>query len=337
MNYNFWQKLSKPLFVLAPMANVTDAAFRRIIAKYGKPDVMFTEFVSCEGLLSAGREALLVDLQYSESERPIVAQIFGAKPDHFYQCALLLQELGFDGIDINMGCPDANIKKQGACAELMRDPTRAQKIIRATKRGAGKLPVSVKTRIGYNKIEIGDWTRALLETQPAAITFHLRTRKEMSNVPAHWDVISEAVELAHAADNSANRTLILGNGDVASLAEAQIRVDRYGIDGVMIGRGIFGNPWLFKNAHQKSSPTLPPPSAEEGGTIGVHERLEILLEHTKLFEQLLGHAKNFALMKKHYKAYVNGWPGAKELRVKLMAGNNAAEVEKIIKAKKLVS
>ena len=332
---SFWQTLKKPILALAPMANVTDAAFRRIIAKYGKPDVMFTEFVSCEGLLSAGREALLIDLQYAESERPIVAQIFGAKPDHFFHCAQLIRELGFDGIDINMGCPDANIKKQDACAELMKNPTLAQEIIHATKRGADGLPVSIKTRIGYNKIEIKDWARTLLEVQPAAITFHLRTRKEMSKVPAHWDVIADAVELAHAADSSANRTLILGNGDVSSLDEAKEKADHYGLDGVMIGRGIFGNPWLFKDLQKMQSPPFrqlaDPPSAEEGGTISIQERLDVLVEHTKLFEQLFATKKNFAIMKKHYKAYVNGFSGAKELRTELMAAASAETVEQTLK------
>ncbi len=145
MSTGFWKKLKKPIMVLAPMANVTDAAFRQIIAKYGKPDVMYTEFVACDGLMSAGQKKLLVDFMYTEAERPIVAQIFGSKPENFYKTALLIQELGFDGIDINMGCPDRNVEKQGAGACLMKNPQLAQEIIRATKRGAGKLPVSVNT------------------------------------------------------------------------------------------------------------------------------------------------------------------------------------------------
>src|SRR3989338_3729618 len=195
MNHGFWAELQKPIFALAPMADVTDAAFRRIIAKYGKPDVMWTEFVSVDGLCSIGREKLLPDFWFSEGERPIVAQIFGSDPEHFYKAAQLIQELGFDGIDINMGCPDRGINKQGAGVEHLKNPKLAQKVILETMRGAGKLPVSVKTRIGYNSIQISDWLPYLLETEPAALTLHLRTRKEMSDVPAHWEIMPRIVEI----------------------------------------------------------------------------------------------------------------------------------------------
>ncbi len=301
--------------VLAPMANVTDAAFRQVIAKYGKPDVMFTEFVSCDGLMSVGQKKLLVDFMYTEAERPIVAQIFGSKPENFYKTALLIQELGFDGIDINMGCPDRNVEKQGAGACLMKNPKLAQEIIRETKRGAGKLPVSIKTRIGYSKNSLSEWLPALLETEPAAITIHARTRKEMSLVPARWDTIADAVRIR---DEYKSETLIIGNGDVQDLADAQEKIKATGADGVMIGRGIFGNPWLFdkKTDYAKMS---------------VAEKLRVMVEHTYLFEKILVEHKNFAIMKKHYKAYVNGFDGAKELRVKLMEGaNTASDVERIV-------
>lgn len=314
----FWKKLKKPIFVLAPMANVTDAAFRRIIAKYGKPDVTWTEFVACDGLVSPGRDKLLVDFIYSESERPIVAQIFGSKPENFYKTAQLIQELGFDGIDINMGCPDRNVEKQGAGACLIKHPLLAQEIIKETKRGAGSLPVSVKTRIGYNKNTLSEWLPYLLEAEPAAITVHARTRKEMSLVPANWETVKDAVAIRNKYDNSDNKTLILGNGDVKNLAEAEARVQETGADGVMIGRGIFGNPWLFNKTVSHEN-------------ISLQERLAVMVEHTYLFEKILGEHKNFDIMKKHYKAYVNGFDGAKELRVKLMEGaKTAADVERII-------
>lgn len=218
----FWKKIKKPIFVLAPMANVTDCAFRQIIATYGKPDVLWTEFVSCDGLCSEGKENILIDLKYSEIERPIIAQIFGSKPDNFYKTALMLQELGFDGIDINMGCPDKSVSgKQGSGAALIQDPKLAQQIILETKRGAGQLPVSVKTRLGFNKNVIDTWLPNLLETEPAAITLHARTKKEMSKVPAHWDQIARAVEIRNHFDTSENRTLLLGNGDVVDLKDYQ--------------------------------------------------------------------------------------------------------------------
>ncbi|MBI2120126.1 MAG: tRNA-dihydrouridine synthase [Parcubacteria group bacterium] len=313
MSKNFWKNFKKPIFALAPMADVTDAAFRRIIAEYGKPDVMFTEFVSCDGLMSPGRERLLRDLEYTEDERPIVAQIFGSKPENFRKTAELVRELGFDGIDINMGCPEKNIQKQGSCAALIKVPELAKEIILAAKEGAGGLPVSVKTRIGYHKNEIETWLPALLETNPSAITLHARTKKEMSDVPARWDVIARAVAIR---DELKSETLILGNGDVKNLIEAKQKVAETSVDGVMIGRGIFGNPWLFSGI--ESAPTL-------------EEKFCVMLEHTRLFEELFAGVKNFAIMKKHYKAYVEGFPGAKELRVKLMAAENAGEVATLAK------
>lgn len=313
----FWKNLPKPIFALAPLANVTDAAFRRIIAKYGKPDVMFTEFTSCDGLMSAGREALLVDFIYSKTERPIVAQIFGGKPENFYQTALLIQELGFDGIDINMGCPDKNVLKQGAGGALIDRPELAQKIITETMRGAGKLPVSIKTRLGRTKNVLKDWLPKLLETGLAAVTIHARTCREMSKVPARWEEVKEAVEIR---DKNNKQTLIIGNGDVGTIAEAKQKIAATGCDGVMIGRGIFGNPWLFTDCHTDANPVVPT----------IEERLRVMVKHTKLFEQLLGQHKNFSLMKKHYKAYVHGFDGAKELRVRLMEeAADAAGVEKI--------
>jgi len=305
---NFWQALPKPLMVLAPMANVTDAAFRRIIATYGKPDVTWTEFVSADGLMSSGREVLLRDLEYSEAERPIVAQLFTGHPDKMREAAALVMKLGFDGLDINMGCPDRAVEKQGGGAALIKDRENAQKVIEAARESG--LPVSVKTRIGYNKNQIEEWIGFLLEQKLPVLTVHLRTRKEMSDVPAHWELMPQIVDLRNAISPE---TLIIGNGDVQSIAEAREKVKETGCDGVMIGRGIFGNPWFF-------SGKIPTP----------RERLAVLVEHTYLFEKLLGDIKSFAIMKKHFKAYVSGWDGAKELRMRLMEANSANEVDKII-------
>ncbi len=322
MKDTFWQELKKPIMVLAPMADVTDAAFRRIIAKYGKPDVTFTEFVSTDGLLSIGRDHLLHNLWFTDAERPIVAQIFGNNPEYFYRVALMLQELGFDGIDINMGCPERNIVKQGSCAALIQEPELAQKIILECKRGASRLPVSVKTRIGFNQIETDRWIPRLLEVEPAAITVHGRTKKEMSDVPAHWDEIAKTVKMRHS---SGSRTLIIGNGDVATIEEAHEKAHEYGVDGVMLGRAIFGNPWLFHTPN--SSLTM---GGEGDAIITVNEKLKVMLEHTVLFEQLFVNIKNFAVMKKHYKAYVSGFDDAKNLRVALMTAKSASEVAVIV-------
>src|SRR3989344_3179844 len=332
---NFWTKLKKPIMCLAPMTDVTDCAFRQIITKYGKPDILWTEFVSVDGLCSAGKEKLLIDLKYGENEHPIVAQIFGNKPEHFEKVARMLVGMGFDGIDINMGCPVKKVINQSSCSALIRTPELAQEIILATKRGAGKLPVSVKTRIGFNKIELETWIPKILEVEPAALTVHLRTVKEMSNVPAHWDLMKRIVEIRN---ETGKETLILGNGDVLNLEEAKQKVKETGCDGIMLGRAIFGNPWLF-SASSHFLPLRPSPTewdprgqkTDKSSEISIREKLQVMVEHTKLFEGILGNYKNFAIMKKHYKAYVNGFDGAKELRVKLMETDNAEKVENIVK------
>ncbi len=293
------------------MADVTDCAFRQIITKYGKPDIFWTEFVSADGLAHPdARPKLLIDLKYAPNERPIVAQIFGGKPENIKTAAALCAELGFDGIDINMGCPDRAVEKQCSGAAMIKSPELAREVIRAAKAGAPGLPISVKTRIGYNKNEIETWIPELLKEDLAALTVHLRTRKEMSNVPAHWDVMKRIVEIR---DEAKVDTLILGNGDALNLEDAAQKVQESGCDGVMLGRAIFGNPWLFS----------------EKENISLKEKLSVMIEHTKLFEKMLGEYKNFAIMKKHYKAYVNGFDGAKELRIRLMEAENAYDVEHI--------
>ncbi|MCL4403806.1 tRNA-dihydrouridine synthase [Patescibacteria group bacterium] len=311
----FWAKLKRPILALAPMANVTDAAFRRMFSELGKPDVFWTEFVSIEGLLSRGREKLLPDLWFGEDEHPIVAQVFSGKPEQFERIGPFIKELGFDGIDINMGCPDSGIERSGAGAELINDPVRAKEIVRAAKLGAGDLPVSIKTRIGYGKNEIERWVPALLEEMPAVLTVHLRTRDEMSQVPAHWDKASLIVELRNEISP---KTLIIGNGDAPDAETARRLASESGLDGVMIGRGAFGNPWLFS-----------------GRKPDLHERLERLMEHVELFERIYksdrpDRIKNFDVMKKHFKAYVAGFDEAKELRVKLMETKNAADVRRVV-------
>lgn len=295
------------------MADVTDASFRRVIAKYGKPDVMWTEFVSADGLIRAseeGKKKLMKDLIYDESERPIIAQLFSSSPEYMKQAAALCRELGFDGIDINMGCPDKGIEKQGAGAAMIKNPKRAREVLRAAMEGAEGLPVSVKTRTGYNKDELDTWLPELLAENPAVVTIHARTRKEMSKVPARWDDIKRAVAIRDALKS---QTLIFGNGDVTDIEDAKKKAAESGADGVMLGRAIFGNPWLFSN-----------------NEVSVEKRLSVLVEHCKLFEELLGDVKSFALMKKHFKSYLSGIPNCGELKEHLMTSNTASEVEKYI-------
>lgn len=351
MSLGFWKSLPRPFVALAPMADVTDPAFRRVIAAAGRPDVTWTEFVSADGLALApeiGRQKLLGDLQYSEAERPIVAQIFSSNPAHVEAAARLCAEMGFDGVDINMGCPDKSIERQGCGAAMIRTPEVALAVIAAAKRGAGAVPVSVKTRLGYGKDVLEEWLPALLSARPAAITLHARTRKEMSAVPARWGRIADAVKIRNDWSDAngipdGERTLIIGNGDVRSLEDARAKGAETGADGAMVGRAVLGNPWFFAadDPLRRFSPFFQSEdyAHKHGGQAAesqaieitpelIARRLSVLAEHIRLFGQLLPW-KNFATMKKHFKAYVSGWRGAKELRERLMAcatGEEAAAI-----------
>lgn len=312
---NFWKKLEKPIFALAPMYDVTDSVFRKIIAERSNLDVVyFTEFVSADGINHPeGRKKLEHLLWFGEKDRPIVAQLFGNNPESFKKAAQLCAELGFDGIDINTGCPEKNIVKQGAGSALIQNPELTKEIALATIEGAGEIPVSLKTRIGFNRNEIETWIPHLLEIKNlAALTVHLRTRKEMSLVDAHWDLMPEIVKMKKSLNPE---ILLLGNGDVKTVVEARQKVEETGCDGVMIGRGIFGNPWLFND---------PVPE------ISLEEKLRTMVEHTELYEKIFKGIKNFAIMKKHYKAYVMGFSGAADLRARLMETDSADEVREIV-------
>lgn len=301
------------------MADVTDAAYRSLIAAKGKPDVTWTEFVSADGLyytrekkgIPDKENPLMRDLLFTDAERPIVAQLFSANPECMAYAAKLCATLGFDGVDINMGCPDKSIEKQGCGAAMMKNPEKAREIIKAARESG--LPVSVKTRIGYNQEAIDEWIPALLEENLPALTVHLRTRKEMSNVPAHWDLMPRIVALR---DRIAPETLIIGNGDVADRADAEQKAKETSCDGVMIGRGIFGNPWVF--AGRSLEETSP------------EERLAALIEFAHAFE-LMQPAKSFHLVRKHVKAFATGFDGAAELRGKLMETASALEMEAVLK------
>ena len=323
MNCGFWEKLNKPFTILAPMANVTDWAFRQVVIECGRPAVFFTEFISADGICAVGREKFKGELYFTENERPIVAQFFSASPENMYRCAQLAQELGYDGIDINMGCPDKSVEKQGGGAALMKNPELAVKVIKETIRGAGPsaggLPISVKTRLGYNKID-HDWFKHLLDTDIVALTVHGRTRKEMSKIPAHWDEIGKIAEIARSTGSTSSPQagsgqagsgkLIIGNGDVANMEDVRQKAEQYNLDGIMIGRGIFQNPWFF-SGKEVNEPK---------------ERINLLLKHLDNFEKLWPEGKNFDVMKRFFKIYIQNWPGAKDLRTALMATKTKEEV-----------
>lgn len=295
---DFWQKLPKPFLVQAPMENVTDTVFRQIIARAGKPDVFVTEFTSTDGLMSKGKEAVSKRLLKTEVEHPLIAQIWGNDPKKYTEVAKMLVEMGFDGIDINMGCPVV----RGSCASLIKNPELAAQIIAATKEGAPHLPISVKTRLGWNKIQTEEWIGFLLRQNLDALTVHARTRSEMSKVPAHWDEFTKIIELRNTINK---RTMIIGNGDVLSYADAMKKHATYGVDGIMIGRGIFHNLWIFNKA-------LDP------ATIPVETKLKLLVEHIELFDSTWGNKKPLEILKKFYKVYVSGLSNASEIRMNLM-------------------
>ncbi|MDD5731737.1 MAG: tRNA-dihydrouridine synthase [Patescibacteria group bacterium] len=322
------QKLAKgkkPIAILAPMSGVTDFPFREILCEIGKPDVIFTEFVSTEmiyrrGAVSApdkkGGVTPPLQLQFSKKQRPIVVQFFGSRPEQFEYCAKLAVKLGFDGIDINMGCPDRKVQKQGAGSELIKNPKLAAEIIRAVKKGCGgKLPVSVKTRLGYRKKDL-EWIRFLLEQDLDALTIHGRTASQGYGGEADWEMIGEAVKLRNKMKL---KTLIIGNGDVKDLCRGAIHCAQYGTDGFMIGRQILHNPFVF--------------CRDERPFVSTEERIKVALKHIKLFEKFYDSKKDFSLMKKYLKAYLSGT----ELKKDLMEAKTIKEARKILEKKALNS
>jgi len=236
------QQLPKPFFVLAPMDDVTDTVFRQIVTDCARPDLFFTEFVNVDGLQSPGRDKLLKKLRFTAKEQPLIAQIWGKEPESFRKPAAELVELGFAGVDLNMGCPIKAVVNNGCCSALINNRALAAEIIQSVKEGvAGRVPVSVKTRIGFNQVDLS-WIEFLLGQGLDMLTIHGRTKKELSAVPNHWEVIGQVRQLR---DKLAPGTLIVGNGDVASRAQGTQLAESYGLDGIMIGRGVFHDPFIF--------------------------------------------------------------------------------------------
>lgn len=321
---NFWKNLSKPIFALAPMEDVTDTTFREVVACISDSrylHVLFTEFTSVDGMNHPkGKVKVAERLFVSESEKRVlkqkniklVAQIWGNKPELFHKITReITDEYEFDGIDINMGCPVKKVVKNGCCSALIDQPMLAKEIIIATKE-ATHLPVSVKTRTGIRAHDTNTWIAHLLETKPAAIILHGRTQKQQSDGLANWEEIAKG---ARIRDQINPETLFLGNGDVRSVSQGEALTAKYGLDGVMIGRGIFLDPWFFNLMHQ-------PPSESE--------KLEQLLLHTKLFEQNWGGRKNLNILKRFYKIYTNDFPGAAQLRAELMEARTYKEVYQVV-------
>lgn len=313
---NFWKELQKPFTALAPMEDVTDVVFRQIVDECGAPDVYFTEFTNAGGLLSPGRKRVGQRLKMREGEYPLVAQIWGKTPENYLKVTKELVEMGFDGVDINMGCPAKKIVKQGCCSALIDNPMLAGEIIAATKEGAnGKIPVSVKTRMGFKTNKLDEWVSFLLDQDIDVLTMHGRLAKEMSKKACDWNAIARAVEIKNEKQSE---TLIIGNGDVLSLEEVAQKHKETGVDGVMIGRGIFQDPFVFN----------PNRSIND---LSLEERFDLLLRHAQLFIETWGDTKPFVILRRFFKIYLSGFDGASDLRDKFMDTENLEEVRDLVK------
>jgi tRNA-dihydrouridine synthase len=359
---SFWTTLPRPIIGLSPMDGVTDATFRRVIAQQGKPDVTMTEFTHVHDICR-GPEFLLSTLIYSDIERPIVAQLYGKDPALFYQAAHAACELGFDGIDINMGCPSKNVASSGSGAGLIRTPEVAQAILQATRRGMDDwangqtleqagfkpsriaairalnerrqgsapvprriLPLSVKTRLGYDSIIVEEWMGHLLREQPAAITLHGRTLQQMYRGEADWSAIAKAAQLVKGTG-----TLLLGNGDVQSVEEISSRVQSTQVDGVLVGRAVLGVPWFFRS--KERARTLVLSGSQEGAgeepAITLDQRFALLLEHARQYEAISGPGQ-FHRMRKHLGWYCKGFMHAAALRARMFGASSVDDVERIV-------
>lgn len=315
MKENFWRDLPRPFFILAPMEDVTDIVFRHVVSEAGRPDVFFTEFTNTESFCHPeGIHSVRGRLTFSEDEQPMVAHIWGDKPEHFREMSIGMAEMGFKGIDLNMGCPVANVASKGKGSGLILRPERAAEIIQAAK--AGGLPVSVKTRLGYYDIdEWKDWLKHVFEQDIANLSIHLRTRKEMSKVDAHWELIAAIKEMR---DEIAPNTLLTINGDIPDRKTGLELAEKYGIDGIMIGRGIFNNPFAFEKEPREHTSK---------------ELLDLLRLHLSMFDKYSQEeSRLFKPLRRFFKIYVKGMRGASELRHQLMSTSTTDEARALIDA-----
>lgn len=313
MKENFWRDLPRPFFILAPMEEVTDVVFRHVVSEAARPDVFFTEFTNSESYCHPdGIKSVRGRLTFTEDEQPIVAHIWGDRPENFRQMSIGMAEMGFKGLDINMGCPVPNVTQNGKGSGLIRRPEVAAELIQAAK--AGGLPVSVKTRLGFSEVEEWKaWLKHILEQDIANLSIHLRTRDEMSKVPAHWELIPEIKKLR---DEVAPDTLLTINGDITDRQTGLKLVEQYGVDGVMIGRGIFHNPFAFEKEKKEHS------SEELLDLLRLHMDLHDKYAHLEL--------RPFTALHRFFKIYVKGFQGAAGLRSELMNTKTTDEVRELL-------
>lgn len=309
--------MATPLFVLAPMDDVTDVVFRQVIASTCPPDIFFTEFVNVDGLQSPGRQALLPKLLHENNGQKVIAQIWGKNPENFYKTTKDIIDMGFYGVDINYGCPDKTIVKNNCCSAMIKRENRevALEIIDAVKDAArDKIKVSVKTRLGFNEIDYS-WHTALLEKKLNMLTIHARTRKEMSKVDAHWDLLAPIID---AKNTISPETLIIGNGDVKNRADGIQKAKLTGVDGIMIGRGVFHDPYCFADNSKWDN-------------IDPSEKVKLYIKHIEMFAETYKNNKKFEPLKKFSKVYLHGFEGASDLRDKVVRSRTPDEMLQILK------
>jgi tRNA-dihydrouridine synthase len=312
---SFLDDLPRPFFILAPMDDVTDTVFRQIIAGIAKPDLFFTEFVNVDGLQSPGRPKLIHKLRLDDKDVPVIAQLWGLKPENYYKTTKDIIGMGYAGVDINMGCPVKNVVKNGACAALINNRDLAGEIIDAVKEAAGSnFPVSVKTRLGFSQVDLS-WHEFLLGKNLNMLSIHGRTAKQMSKAEVNWEVVNEVRMMR---DRVAPNTLIVGNGDVKSRADGLRFAEKYNLDGIMIGRGIFDDPFIFAD----NSPW---------DDYKKEEKIALYKKHVELFAQTwVRNERKIETLNKFCKVYINGFDGAKEMREKLMAAKSADILKEIL-------
>lgn len=309
--------MATPLFVLAPMDDVTDVVFRQVIASTCPPDIFFTEFVNVDGLQSPGRQALLPKLLHENNGQKVIAQIWGKNPENFYKTTKDIIDMGFYGVDINYGCPDKTIVKNNCCSAMIKRENRevALEIIDAVKDAArDKIKVSVKTRLGFNEIDYS-WHTALLEKKLNMLTIHARTRKEMSKVDAHWDLLAPIID---EKNTISPETLIIGNGDVKNRADGIQKAKLTGVDGIMIGRGVFHDPYCFADNSKWDN-------------IDPSEKVKLYIKHIEMFAETYKNNKKFEPLKKFSKVYLHGFEGASDLRDKVVRSRTPDEMLQILK------
>ncbi|OHD10761.1 MAG: hypothetical protein A2Z96_06030 [Spirochaetes bacterium GWB1_48_6] len=311
---NFWTALPRPFTALAPMEDVTDTVFRRLVADVGAPDVFFTEFIRARELFHTRNKYAKQRIRFDPGElkTPLVAQIWGIEPDMFLKAAALIKDMGYSGVDINMGCPEQKITKGGACSALINTPSLARELILAAREGAGTLPVSVKTRLGFKKKITEEWVGFLLSQELPALTLHGRIAAQMSEGPAEWDEIALGVNLR---DQMGKPTIILGNGDLFSTQDLILKQKSSGVEGLMVGRGIFKDPYIFRKDEPHRS-FLEAPAVE---------KISLMAKHVKLHQEVWGDAKGYDILKKFFKIYTLGFEGDLELRDKLMQTHSHGE------------